>query len=84
MTSPDNAVRKFEVLAETEDIHVTLIANTGPPGPEGPQGEQGPQGEYGVGEGEESSLPEHIEAELPHPVYDDGASFILLYENAKV
>lgn len=30
------------------------------------------------------SLPTHIMSELPHPVYDDGASFTLLYENAKV
>ena len=30
------------------------------------------------------SLPEHILSELPHPVYDDGASLELLYENAKV
>ena len=27
---------------------------------------------------------EHIEDELPHPVYDDGPSLTLLYENAKV
>jgi hypothetical protein len=30
------------------------------------------------------SLPDHILSELPHPVYDSGASFTLLYENAKV
>lgn len=26
----------------------------------------------------------HIDAETPHPTYDDGADFVLLYENAKV
>lgn len=26
----------------------------------------------------------HINSEAPHPVYDDGADFVLLYENAKV
>jgi hypothetical protein len=38
---------------------------------------------YTYGE-ESSSLSAHIDSELPHPVYDDGASFVLLYENAKV
>jgi hypothetical protein len=31
-----------------------------------------------------ATFPEHVNSELPHPVYDDGASFTLLYENAKV
>lgn len=31
-----------------------------------------------------STLVEHIASDLPHPVYDDGPSFTLLYENAKV
>lgn len=26
----------------------------------------------------------HVNSELPHPIYDDGESFTLLYENAKV
>ena len=26
----------------------------------------------------------HVNSDLPHPVYDDGPSFLLLYENAKV
>lgn len=30
------------------------------------------------------SLPEHIASLLPHPVYDDGPSLELLYQNAKV
>lgn len=27
---------------------------------------------------------EHINSETPHPVYDDGPSLLLLYQNAKV
>jgi hypothetical protein len=30
------------------------------------------------------NLIDHVEAPLPHPVYDDGPSLTLLYENAKV
>lgn len=30
------------------------------------------------------ALQGHINSLLPHPVYDDGPSFTLLYENAKV
>lgn len=31
-----------------------------------------------------ADLEAHIEAENPHPVYDDGTTFTLRYENAKV
>lgn len=30
------------------------------------------------------ALEQHIESETPHPVYDDGPSLSLLYQNAKV
>lgn len=30
------------------------------------------------------ALQNHIDSLLPHPVYDDGPSLVLLYENAKV
>lgn len=33
---------------------------------------------------DQASLAEHISAATPHPVYDDGPSLFLLYENAKV
>lgn len=33
---------------------------------------------------DQQSLLDHIEAAEPHPVYDDGPSLFLLYENAKV
>jgi hypothetical protein len=40
---------------------------------------------YFVPETEDNStLSEHVLSEDPHPVYDDGRSFFLLYENAKV
>lgn len=29
-------------------------------------------------------LEDHVNSDTPHPVYDDGPSFTLLYENAKV
>lgn len=31
-----------------------------------------------------SDLAEHVASALPHPIYDDGPSLALLYENAKV
>ena len=33
---------------------------------------------------EAATFAEHINSETPHPVYDDGPSFELLYQNAKV
>jgi hypothetical protein len=32
----------------------------------------------------DNTLPEHINSPTPHPVYDDGPSLELLYQNAKV
>jgi hypothetical protein len=34
--------------------------------------------------GDQASLEAHINSLTPHPVYDDGPSFLLLYQNAKV
>lgn len=31
-----------------------------------------------------ATLSDHVNSEDPHPVYDDGRSFELLYQNAKV
>jgi hypothetical protein len=40
---------------------------------------------YLAGEGSgEMELEAHVESVTPHPVYDDGPSLTLLYENAKV
>jgi hypothetical protein len=33
---------------------------------------------------DQASLADHISSPTPHPVYDDGPSLELLYENAKV
>ncbi len=38
----------------------------------------------GGNEGLQETLLQHITTPLPHPVYDDGPSFVLLYQNAKV
>lgn len=32
----------------------------------------------------ESAIEDHINSETPHAVYDDGPSFVLLYQNGKV
>lgn len=39
---------------------------------------------YIGGAGGGGDVIEHIDSETPHPVYDDGPSLFLLYENAKV
>jgi hypothetical protein len=39
----------------------------------------------GVGpDGGDVELEEHVNSATPHPVYDDGPSLFLLYQNAKV
>lgn len=38
----------------------------------------------GAGGVSEQDLTDHVNSQTPHPVYDDGPSLILLYENAKV
>lgn len=48
----------------------------------GPKGDTGPPGPPGESGGE--ALLTHVNDETPHPVYDDGPSLVLLYENAKV
>jgi len=61
-------------------LYMGTLGTQGPSGPEGPQGEPGLPGPS-------SSLEElnvHINDVTPHPVYDDGPSLYLLYQNAKV
>lgn len=67
-----------EITVTETVLELQLTGDIGPPGPQGIQGPEGPPGSG------ENLLPAHIISELPHPVYDDGASFLLLYENAKV
>lgn len=60
------------------------VANIkGPPGPPGPAGPAGPAGLSGDQEAD-NLVTEHVLDETPHPAYDDGPSFLLLYQNAKV
>lgn len=39
---------------------------------------------FSTGAQEGALLADHVASETPHPVYDDGPSLTLLYENAKV
>lgn len=41
-------------------------------------------GSLGSGEVTDEELQAHVDSLTPHPVYDDGPSLALLYENAKV
>lgn len=38
----------------------------------------------GGGEDAQVALEQHVQSSTPHPVYDDGPSLRLIYENAKV
>lgn len=67
-----------EITVSETVLEVQLTSNMGPPGPKGDTGPEGPPGSG------DSLLPAHIIAEIPHPIYDDGTSFVLLYENKKV
>ena len=40
--------------------------------------------ETGVSGVTQQDLTDHIQSEAPHPVYDDGPSLLVLYNNAKV
>lgn len=57
-------------------VEVSEVGLVGAPGPVGPQGPPGMSGD--------ASLIDHVDSPTPHPVYDDGPSLALLYENAKV
>jgi len=57
-------------------VNVSEVGLVGPPGPPGPQGPAGVDTAL--------ALNEHIMDENPHPVYDSGIDWLVLYENAKV
>lgn len=69
---PDISVTVEAPLPEV----VVETSTEGLPGPRGPEGPPGPS--------DLAALNEHINADEPHPAYDDGPSLFLLYENAKV
>lgn len=54
----------------------------------GVQTDGGPPTDGGTGPGDSdavlAALAAHIQSLTPHPVYDDGPSLLLLYQNAKV
>lgn len=86
--------QEIVVVIEEEPPDIVVVLEGAPPdidvtvsevalgGPKGEQGEQGEQGDPGPAA--ELILDNHINSPLPHPVYDDGPSFFLLYQNAKV
>lgn len=80
-SSPDIVVVVDEEPPEV-DMEVTVL-ETGLVGPRGPEGPEGPIGPSGLA-GTTIALQGHVDSPLPHPVYDDGPSFLLLYQNAKV
>ena len=73
------------VVVETQDVipdvvvEVAEIGLVGPPGPPGAPGET-----VVVGGVSQDDLHNHVISPTPHPVYDDGPSLSLLYQNAKV
>lgn len=65
------------VVIADEVLVVHGVASTGPAGLTGPPGPQGVPGSA-------ATIDAHLDDTTPHPVYDDGPSLVLLYENAKV
>lgn len=61
------------VVGNADPAQVVVLAASNIAGPQGPPGVDGT-----------AAVLEHIDSELPHPVYDDGPSLTLIYENAKV
>ncbi len=72
---PDVTVQIEDSLADV----VVTVSEVGLVGPRGPVGPEGPPGADSA-----ELLNAHVNSETPHPVYDDGPSLALLYENAKV
>lgn len=76
--SPDIVVVIEEAPPEI-DVTVSETGLVGTSGPIGPKGDPGDPGISG-----DLMLTDHLDDSTPHPVYDDGPSFLLLYQNAKV
>jgi hypothetical protein len=60
-----------------------LVVSTGPQGLDGPQGPVGPMGADVPEETVNTAITIHVNDNAPHPVYDEGPSLALLYNNAK-
>jgi len=77
-------------LAEPPDpvppvvVEFSELGTVGPQGEPGPPGTPGAPGAPGNNVEFEAALDDHRNDRSPHPVYDDGPSFLLLYMNAKV
>lgn len=65
----------IDLTFEAGQVITLEVSTPSPPGPPGPPGLNGLSAE---------ALQEHVDNSSPHPIYDDGPSFLLLYENAKV
>lgn len=83
---PDPGTEIQQVYIKGDQGEPGPVGPQGPVGPEGPEGPVGPVGPPGDATDAltQADLTLHINAEMPHPTYDDGTSFILLYENKKV
>jgi hypothetical protein len=83
--SVTNEVPPVDVVVEPPpppiEVGLWQVGLAGPPGTDGVDGVDGIDGD---GSGFAIVLDEHVVDTSPHPVYDDGPSFSLLYENAKV
>lgn len=64
---------QIAVVGERDPAHIVVLSASTVAGPKGDPG------------ADTADLMEnHINSDLPHPVYDDGPSLALIYENAKV
>lgn len=76
-TTPEIRVRaespQIVVIGASDPARVVVLAASTVAGPQGPAGVD-----------TANLMLEHVNAAEPHPVYDDGPSLSLIYENAKV
>lgn len=63
------------VITNPPKVNVVIARGSGP---------QGPQGASAGTEEIDAAVLDHVNSLTPHPVYDEGPSLFLLYENAKV
>lgn len=73
---PDIVVILEDILPEIQ-VTVSEVGLKGDPGKDGEGGEE-------FLDQFEQELDAHVNSPTPHPIYDDGPSLFLLYQNAKV